>query len=370
MNEKRALFCTPTMPELDRESGSRRLYNLLEYLLHDGWAVTLMVREPEGGDRARRELHQLGVPVYRGYDDRVTDAIANSWFDLAVVAFWYIAEELVPLIRSLSPETRIVLDSVDLHFLRRSRQHAGSAGKGMRGRLDGATGEEFYREINAYLTADRVLTVSRKEADLVDDLTGVAGLAVAVPDAESLDRSPFGFAERSGTLFLGNFRHPPNPEALEWLCTDILPLVDPDLLRANPLQVVGNALDLRYSAMIRSIPGGKAIGWVPEVTPYISRARVMVAPLRHGAGTKRKILQALMCGTPTVTTTIGAEGLPVRDGEGLLVRDDAAGFAAAVEQVLTDRALWERLAETGHARISAVHSEAAVRAGFIEEIAA
>ena len=82
---------------------------------------------------------------------------------------------------------------------------------------------------------------------------------------------------------------------------------------------------------------------MPSLVPYLQRARISLVPLLHGAGTKRKVLQALAAGTPTVTTSVGAEGLEIRDGKHALIADDPAAFAAAVERLLHDPELWARL---------------------------
>ena len=101
------------------------------------------------------------------------------------------------------------------------------------------------------------------------------------------------------------------------------------------------------------------MGWVPSLTPYYERARVVLVPLRYGAGTKRKVIQALMAKVPMVASSIGAEGLHLEHERDFLLADDAASFAAATERLLRDRALWERLA---HAKtdVAERHSEEAV----------
>ena len=135
-------------------------------------------------------------------------------------------------------------------------------------------------------------------------------------------RSAVPFDERQGMLFVGNFRHLPNGEAVEYLCREILPRLDPDLLAEHPLYVVGSRLeDMGVARTAAGLPNVKMVGWVPSVEPYLERARVCVAPLLHGAGVKGKILESLMAGTPVVTTTLGAEGTRLRHGDQLLIAD-------------------------------------------------
>ena len=86
---------------------------------------------------------------------------------------------------------------------------------------------------------------------------------------------------------------------------------------------------------------------MPSVQPYADRARLAVVPLLHGAGVKRKVIQAMMGGTPVVTTPLGAEGLDLVQGEHALIAADAADLAAGITRLLTDDDLWRRLVAAG-----------------------
>ena len=379
MKVRRALVCAPHLPEFDREGGSRRILHLIELLLETDWAVTFICRNPDGDEHYARMLRQRGVAVYVGWELRgVGDEylitperlITVGRFDLALLCFWETAEAFLQPLRALSPATRIVVDSVDLHFLRNARMIFRRTADGQATGLDDDYGDTMIREMNTYAAADTVLTVSQREADLINDLVADLALARVVPDIEEPASAPLPFGARQGLLFVGNFRHPPNVDAVSYLCREILPLIDPALLDAHPLSIVGNALD----RIVDEFPGGsphvRLVGWVPSVAPYLARARLTVVPLRTGAGTKRKLIQALMAGTPTVSTSVGVEGLPLRPGEHLLLADDPSSFAAAITRLLTDASLWERLAVRGRERIITLHSREVIRAQFTAVIAA
>jgi hypothetical protein len=228
-----------------------------------------------------------------------------------------------------------------------------------------STGSNFMRELNTYALADAVLAVSEKEAQLVSDMTGDPGLGQWVPDAEDLDFSPIPAEERKGILFLGNFRHKPNVDALEYLCRDIVPKLDEAILGQHHLSIVGNDLDQKMLAPSVGLRNVLAVGWVPSVIPYLQRARVSVIPLLYGAGTKRKLIQALMSGTPTVSTSIGIEGLDVRHRKEVLVADEPTAFARAIETLLVNDGLWHRIARNGRERILRVHGRKAARDRFV-----
>ena len=484
MSTKRALVCAPLLPEYDRESGSRRTFHLIEFLREAGWAVTFIAENGSAGRRYVTALQQRGVETYLGFDSRTEQLIASCQFDLAVFAFWYLAESYMTAIRRISPGTRVIVDTIDLHFLREARrifQEPGqdgleevrtqseetllpaaqnqdlrtskrtrayilanpnpvpagagadtttiswSTGDGSWGQIyvsvdggperlfvEGAEGgidvdwiwagktyefrlregaksrtllktvtvtvdsricgldstyaAKMVREVNTYAAADAVLTVSQKEADLVNDLVGDPALAYAVPDCEDLSPSTLPFAERKGISFIGNFRHPPNVDAAEYLCKDILPRLDPTLTAENPVYIVGNGLDKRVRGYGCELPYVRMVGWVPSVLPYLERVRVSVLPLLYGAGTKRKLIQALMVGTPTVSTSIGIEGLSLEDGEHVLVADDPDAFASSIARLLEDPELWQHLACQGRRPIVELRSRDAAQTRLMEAI--
>jgi hypothetical protein len=223
-------------------------------------------------------------------------------------------------------------------------------------------------EINTYAAADAVLTVSDKEADLLNDLLSdpARPLAHAVPDCEALTPLTTSFEDRKGILFLGNFRHPPNIDALEYLTEQIAPRLDASLAAKHPIVVVGNGVtDAVIRACNRS-PNVRLVGWVPSVVPYFERARVSVVPLRYGAGTKRKLIQALMLGTPSVATSIGAEGLNLTPRHDILIADDPDAFANAIGELLGNALLWRRLSTNGQAVVRKSHDRGLVKARFLK----
>jgi glycosyltransferase involved in cell wall biosynthesis len=176
------------------------------------------------------------------------------------------------------------------------------------------------------------------------------------------------FAKRRGLFFVGQFEHFPNVEAMEFLCRDVLPQFDPATLANHPVYIVGNGMTDRVRKCAAGLPFVRVLGWVPSIVPYLERVRVSLAPLLHGAGTKRKVIQPLAVGTPVVSTSIGAEGLDLRDGEEILIADDAVAFANAMARLLQDGDLWERLARQGRDVVLAGHSRQIGRESLLQAI--
>jgi glycosyltransferase involved in cell wall biosynthesis len=311
-------------------------------------------------------LQQRGVTTFRGFNGRMREMIASECLDLVVCAFWYIAEKVMPVVRQVSPATRVAVNTMDLHFLRNARRllARGVNNPASEG-LDETYGSEMIRELNTYAAADAAFTVSAKEAGLLNDFVGNPDLARVVTDNEELPFSDAPFEARRGILFLGNFRHPPNTEAAEFLCKDVLPHLDAAITAKHPVYIVGNAAGDKIRDLARGLPNVHVIGWVPSVLPYFHQTRLSVVPLLHGAGTKRKMLQALMAGAPTVSTPVGIEGLELRDDEHVLIADEPVRFAQSIRRLLNDVDLCARLARQGRAFVAPVYSRQAVSTRFL-----
>ena len=362
------------MPEFDREGGSRRVFHLIEFFQEAGWAVSFMAQSAGDGERYARVLQQKGVPVYvsggvwpgggQCFIDPA-DLLATGNFDVVIIAFWYLVEPYLPIIRSVSPKTRIVADSIDLHFLRESRSILKPHGEnGSSGSLDPRYAQEMMRELNAYAASDAVLTVSQKEADLVNDFVNASSHAYPLGLMEDLPPSPLAFDERKGILFIGNFRHMPNTVGVKYLCQEVLPLIKKSVLAEHPVYIVGNQLDPSIAEPCRRLGNVRLVGWVPSILPYLQSARIAVVPLQFGAGTKTKLIQSLTVGTPSVSTTVGIEGLDLEDGEHVLVADNPIDFANSIERLLENRELWEHLAIQGRIHIAGLHGREAVYNSF------
>jgi glycosyltransferase involved in cell wall biosynthesis len=181
--------------------------------------------------------------------------------------------------------------------------------------------------------------------------------SVVVPTIHEPRGPGLPFGAREHLLFVGNFLHRPNADAVHFFAREILPLVRRELPRVE-LLVVGDNAPPEFAAYASE--GVRLLGYVPEIEPLFARARVFVAPIRFGAGVKGKIGEALAHALPVVTTTVGAEGMGLRDGEEALIADSPADFAAAVLRAYRDEGLWRRLSDNGRAHAGRHFSPEAV----------
>jgi glycosyltransferase involved in cell wall biosynthesis len=144
-------------------------------------------------------------------------------------------------------------------------------------------------------------------------------------------------------VFVGSMDWMPNEEGIRWFASDVFGALQKRIVEAR-LVVVGRSPSPAMRALAARNPAIEVTGTVDDVRPYLQRAGVCVVPLRIGGGTRLKIYEAMAMGVPVVATTIGAEGLPLRHGEHLLIADTADDQVTAICTLLTDGALAERLA--------------------------
>ena len=365
MTSGSALVCTYGVPRSDSDSGSCRIMSHVQFLRELGWHVDFYAVNGAGPEQYDRVLERAGVAVYDPATASFEELVSSGSYDVVLFAFWQTAERHLPVVRQLLPECKVVVDSVDLQLLRDARRRLAWPGGGALG-MD--YGSEVVGELNVYGAADGVLTVSQKEADLINDFVGDPGRAFTIPDHENLDRSPHPAGRRQGIVFVGSFHHPPNASAVEFLCSEVVPRIRPDLLLRHPVSIVGSGLDATTVAYGEHLDSVRMVGWVPSVVPYIERARISVVPLFYGAGTKRKLLQALMVGTPSVSTTMGIEGLPLEHGRHVLIANDAASFVSSIERLLTSNEIWRRIAREGRQAIRSLHSREVVLRQFVRSM--
>lgn len=170
-------------------------------------------------------------------------------------------------------------------------------------------------------------------------------------------------ADPLNLIFTGSMDWLPNQDAVRFFAREILPRVRAQVPDVT-FTVVGRnpGPDLHALARAHDI---RVTGRVEDVRPYLEAAALFVVPLRIGGGTRLKIFEAMAMGLPIVSTTVGAEGLPVRDGVHLVLRDDPAAFAGAVTRLLQDPISARALASRGEALVRERFSWSAVAAEFV-----
>lgn len=213
-----------------------------------------------------------------------------------------------------------------------------------------------YRKMQRYEQAacrrfDAVVAVSELDRDAIRGQYGVErcyDVPTGVDHEFFRPNSPQ--PTNSDIVFTGSMDWMPNEDGVLWFAEQVLPLV------------AREAPDVRFTVVGRSptprvlaLPGVDArivvTGRVDDIRPYVDRAAAFVVPLRVGGGTRLKIYEAMAMGRPVVSTTIGAEGLPLEPGRDILIADEPAELAASIVRVIKDRALAARVGASGRALV-------------------
>jgi sugar transferase (PEP-CTERM/EpsH1 system associated) len=214
--------------------------------------------------------------------------------------------------------------------------------------------------------ADRVLAVSDADREafatfLPPDKIDVIPTGVDTDYFRPGDESKENFAE---LVFTGSMDWMPNEDGMFYFVQEILPAIRAKIPGVT-LTIIGRNPSERLKQLVSHTTGVLLTGRVDDIRPYVESGAVYVVPLRVGSGTRLKIFEAMAMGKAIVTTTIGAEGLPVTNGEDVLCADDPARFADAVIQLASDRELRRTMGKAARRLVEERYSWASV-AGIFE----
>ncbi|MDZ4769415.1 MAG: glycosyltransferase [Chloroflexota bacterium] len=266
-----------------------------------------------------------------------------------------------PLIRPLAPRARLVYDAHNAEYaLQRNIAHI--EGRSPRrlatalySRIQAGRITDFERAICA--SVDGVIAVSDADAALLRAL-GTLTPVFTLPNGIFVEdyRQPQSALElhAESLVFTGKMDYRPNIDAMLWCAEAILPRV----LTTHPdahLYVVGQAVHRQLLPLEQNSRHISFTRWVESVTPFLHGARVFIAPLRMGSGTRLKILEAMAAGCAIVATTTAIAGLDDRVRGALVVADEAAQFADAIQRLLDDPDERARLGAAATAFVSAFY---------------
>lgn len=350
---------TAAVPDPRREGAAFRLLQLMQLCLAQGLSVRIVPLQAEFASVSAETLQerhtywkQQGIEVMnalessREHFEAAGHSYAVYWYDS------YIAASLaMPELKARFPQACHVFDTVDLAHRR------------------------YFREAKLF-DNKKLLLKAIKTKQLEYELADLASVTIAIsedealalgtdlpnarityfPNIHALKHDTSLFDSRMGVVFIGNYDHRPNVDAVEWLCRDIWPIcleLDPNL----ELNLVGaGSLD---SVNIPKQMNIHTIGYVEDLDAYLDRPRLTIAPLRYGAGIKGKVLLSMSQGVPCVLSSMGAEGIPLskRQSEDL-IHDEARDIARAVVRLHNDAVFWALHRDLGYSLIEANYSMA------------
>ena len=242
------------------------------------------------------------------------------------------------------PDAFRILNTEDVHFLREARGEALKKNKTIDlSKQSDLASTKCFREIASIYRSDLTLLVSPVEIEMLKNTFQIPEhLLYYLPlfASEEIGTLP-SFEERSGFMFIGNFLHEPNWDALRHLSEDIWPLIR-KLLPEAILNVYGAYPTQKAMQLHQPKNGFLVHGRVDDAIVVTLNAKVSLAPLRFGAGIKGKLIEAMVCGTPSVTTSIGAEGMQHNELWNGAIENTADNFAKAAVALYLEKEKWKQ----------------------------
>lgn len=330
------------IPEFDKDSGSRRLYNIIKLMVKHGYDVALMSnKKPYKYDTTYAPYYRdMGVMVYEPSLDQNSKLIDNEGFVKIVSKFtkfaWLHRPDIFKKYNSYfdGNTTKLIFDMVDFHYLRLNREWQTSKNSKTKIMAD----QCLEMELDNCTKAHCVLAISQQDKiALVQYFKAEEKISVLsnIHQFKNIDGLPPD--KRKDLLFVGGFDHKPNMDAVAYLHQEIMPAlwtIFPDL----KITIVGSNPTPELLALNES--RFRVLGYVEDLEPLFKSSRLFVAPLRYGAGVKGKIGQSLEYGLPVVTTSIGAEGFEFSSITNYSVADDTQQFVECITELISNDPLW------------------------------
>ncbi|MBG6188024.1 glycosyltransferase [Flavobacterium sp. CAN_S2] len=353
-------------PEPNSSAAGGRMMQLISLFKAQGFSITF-------ASPAQDSDFMVDLPEYQV--DKKSIELNNSSFDFfikelnpSLVLFdrFMMEEQFGWRVTENCPDALRLLDTEDLHCLRLARQKAFKENRSFI-TTDLFVEEVAKREIASILRCDLSLMISEFEMELLESTFKIDNsLLYYLPfllkpiDATEIQELPT-FEERKDFIFIGNFLHEPNWNAVQYLKDTIWPLIKKSLPEAV-LNVYGAYPSQKVMQLHNKKEGFLIMGRAIDAKVVVKEARVVLAPLRFGAGIKGKLLEAMQCGTPSVTTSIGSESMHGDLSWNGFIMDGIADFVDRAVQLYQDRTIWLNAQQNGFGIINQRYSK-----GLFEE---
>lgn len=369
----RALVIGYVWPEPASSAAGIRMLELVQLLVRMGYQVTFA--SAAALSEHRFELESIGVA-------EKSIALNCSSFDefarelqpsLVLFDRFFTEEQFGWRVEQVCPDALRMLDTEDLHCLRHARQQLlKETQKGCSSEKEkqavapvAANADELYqqmckqdmaaREVAAIFRCDLSLMISEFEMELLQRYFSVPSQLLfycpflSQPTING-DLLPT-FSERQHFIAIGNFRHEPNWDSVLWLKHQLWPMIRAQMsaldLPPAELHIYGAYPPPKATQLHNPKEGFHLKGWAADAQTVMQSARVCLAPLRFGAGIKGKLMDAMRCGTPSITTSVGVESMSGGLPWGGAVEDSAKAFSAEAVAHYQDPILWQQKQQCG-----------------------
>ena len=345
---KAILVIDSIVPEYDKDSGSRRLYNIIKLMQKNGFTVLLMADKKEYKYKTDYvpNYQKMGVVVYEPSLNEDGTLLTREDFVRTVSKYidfaWLHRPDIFHAYHEIvkAEKVPLIFDMVDFHYLRLTREWEKSGDAKIKKEAD----KYLAIEKNCCEQADKIIAISDMDKVALkafyDDESKMITMGNIHQFIGGTDKTPL--ADRDGLLFVGGFGHKPNVDAVQFLHDEVMPKVWAKSKNIK-VTIVGSYPTKEIEAL--NSEKFEVLGFVEDLTALFYNHRAFIAPLRFGAGIKGKIGQSLEYGLPVITTTVGAEGFDFAPYEDTAIADTAEEIANNILKVYEDDVLWKQMSD-------------------------
>ena len=341
-------------PEPNATAAGVRMLQLADYFLERSYEVTFVATAVE--NEYSLYLETLGIRTKQVVlnSDSFNEFIVELNPNIVLFDRFLSEEQFGWRVTEHAPDALRILDTEDLHSLRYVRELCFKQNIPFAADI-WLKDDKTKREVASIYRCDLSLIISDFEMNLLKVTLGIdESLLMHLPFMVGKDDIPIktpSFEERSDFVFIGGGKHLPNLDAIKYLKKDIWPKIKTKLPNAK-LNIYGAYLPLQIMEFNDALNGFNVLGKANNVSEVLQKAKVCLAPLRFGAGIKGKLLHAMQFGTPSVTTSIGAEGMHGDLDWNGLIADKQTDFVTAAVALYSNKTEWQKAQQNGYALLA------------------
>jgi glycosyltransferase involved in cell wall biosynthesis len=336
-----------TWPEPKTTGAGVRMLQLIHFFIKNEFEITFVSAAEKS--IYSEDLSALGITenYIQLNNSSFDDFVKNINPDVVVFDRFYTEEQFGWRVSEVCPMALRILDTEDLHFLRMARQTSLTS----KNELQLLESDIAKRELASIFRSDISLIISEVEMEILKnefkvDASLLHYLPFLINQNTSIKIEVPDYEERKHFIFIGNYKHQPNADAVLELKNKIWPLISKQLPEAE-LHCYGAYASQQIKELHNPKERFFISGWVEDIETALKSAKVMLAPIRFGAGLKRKFFEAMQFGTPSVTTKTGSEGITAGTLWNGFLEEDSLEFAKKAVQLYTDKKCWEESRDNG-----------------------
>ena len=366
LKSKTLLIIGFVWPEPKSSAAGCRMMQLIELFQANGYAITFVTTAQNLEFSEDISALKISTKIIELNSSSFDDFVKGLNPTIVLFDRFMVEEQFGWRVSESCPYALKILNTEDLHSMRQARLLAVKENREFT--FDDLFSNVAKREIASILRCDISLMVSEFEIELLEKQFKVSNeLLFYLPIfAERLNEFPT-FAERKDFVFIGNFLHEPNWDCVKYLSEAIWPLLHKKLPEAKML-IYGAYPSQKVLELHKPKQQFYIMGRADDAFEVVKKAKVVLAPIRFGAGIKGKLLEAMQCGTPSMTSSIGAEAMAGNFDWNGFVKDNPNTFVEAAVQLYEDEKLWLQCQENGFEILDKRYRKSLFEKEFITEI--